>query len=54
MFKSNSSSITFYTCENGIFINDNQQHNGKVYLRHYLEEDNEIYDEKVCVGRIDS
>jgi hypothetical protein len=49
-----SSSFEIIDSEAGIFINDNQQHNGKVYLRHYLEEDNEIYDEKVCVGRIDS
>jgi hypothetical protein len=33
-------------------MNDNKQHNGKVYLRYYFEEDEEIYDEKVCVVTI--
>ena len=38
--------------EAGVFMNDNKQHNGKVYLRYYFEEDEEIYDEKVCVATI--
>ncbi len=33
----------------GVFKNDNKEHNGKVFLRYYFEEDEEIYDEKVCL-----
>lgn len=35
--------------EAGTFSNENKEHNGKIYLRHYLEEDDEIYDESVCI-----
>ena len=33
----------------GVFKNNNKEHNGKVFLRYYFEEDEEIYDEKVCL-----
>ena len=36
----------------GIFTNEDQMHNGKVFLRHYFEEDGEICDEMVCVGSV--
>ena len=39
--------------ESGVFRNNNQEHNGKIFLRYYLEEKDEIYEEKVCVGVID-
>ena len=35
--------------EAGVFMNNKQEHNGKVFLRYYLEEDGEIYEEHVCV-----
>lgn len=35
--------------EAGTFSNQNKEHNGKIYLRYYFEEDGEIYDESVCV-----
>lgn len=47
-----SSSFKIIDSEAGVFMNDNKQHNGKVYLRYYFEEDEEIYDEKVCVVTI--
>ena len=47
-----SSSFEIIDSEAGVFINDNKQHNGKVYLRYYFEESEEIYDEKVCVVTI--
>ena len=39
--------------ESGVFRNNNQGHNGKIFLRYYFEEKDEIYEEKVCVGVID-
>jgi len=47
-----SLSFEIIDSEAGVFMNDNKQHNGKVYLRYYFEEDEEIYDEKVCVATI--
>jgi hypothetical protein len=38
--------------EAGTFSNENQEHNGKIYFRHYFEEDGEIYDESVCVFHV--
>lgn len=38
--------------EAGTFSNENKEHNGKIYLRYYFEEDGEIYEESVCVFRI--
>ena len=48
-----SSSFEIIESEAGVFMNENQEHNGKVFLRYYFEEEGEIYDEKVCVGSID-
>ena len=48
-----SSSFEIIDSTAGVFINDNQEHNGKIFLRHYFEEEGEIYDEKVCVGTLD-
>ena len=33
-----------------VFKNIIQQHNGKVFLRYYFEEENEMFDEVVCVA----
>lgn len=48
-------SLNFEICESeaGVFNNTNQEHNGKVYLRYYFEEDEEIIEEIVCVGTLD-
>lgn len=44
-------SLSFETIESeaGVFINNNQKYNGKIYMRYYFEEEGEIYDEQVCV-----
>ena len=34
-------------------MNENQEYNGKVFLRYYFEDEGEIYDEKACVGSLD-
>jgi len=47
-----SSSFEIIDSTAGVFINKGQILNGKVFLRHYFEEDDEIYDEKVCVGTL--
>lgn len=47
-----SSSFEIIDSTAGVFINEGQILNGKVFLRHYFEEDDEIYDEKVCVGTL--
>ena len=49
-----SLSFEIIDSEAGVFMNTNQQYNGKIFLRYYFEEEDEIYDEKVCVGKIDS
>ena len=36
----------------GVFLNEDQILNGKVFLRHYFEEDEEVCDEKVCIGSL--
>lgn len=48
-------SINFQICDSeaGVFNNTNQEHNGKVYLRYYFEEDEEILEEIICVGTLD-
>jgi len=48
-----SSSFEIIESEAGVFMNEKQEHNGKVFLRYYFEEEGEIYDEKVCVGSVD-
>ncbi len=47
-----SSIFKIIESEGGVFSNENSQYNGNLYLRHYLEEGNEVYDEKVCIGKI--
>ncbi len=47
-----SSIFKIIESEGGVFSNENSQYNGNLYLRHYLEEENEVYDEKVCIGKI--
>ena len=47
-----SSSFEIIDSTAGVFINEGQILNGKVFLRYYFEEDDEIYDEKVCVGTL--
>ena len=44
-------SLTFKVIDSeaGVFMNNKQEHNGKVFLRYYFEEDGEIYEEQVCV-----
>jgi hypothetical protein len=37
----------------GVFTNSNQEHNGKIFLRYYFEDDDEIYEEIVCVGFVE-
>lgn len=44
-----SLNIEIIDSEAGTFSNENKEHNGKIYLRHYFEEDGEIYDESVCI-----
>lgn len=38
--------------EAGTLSNQNNEHNGKIYLQHYFEEDGEIYDQSVFVFSI--
>ncbi|MBL6869927.1 MAG: hypothetical protein ISQ99_07625, partial [Flavobacteriales bacterium] len=45
----NSLSFEIIESEAGVFINNNQKYNGKIYMRYYFEEEGEIYDEQVCV-----
>ena len=47
-----SSSFEIIDSTAGVFINEGQILNGKVFLRHYFEEEDEIYDEKVCIGNL--
>ena len=47
-----SSSFEIIDSTAGVFINKGQILNGKVFLRHYFEEEDEIYDEKVCIGTL--
>lgn len=47
-----SSSFEIIDSTAGVFINEGQILNGKVFLRHYFEEEDEIYDEKVCIGTL--
>jgi len=47
-----SSSFEIIDSTAGVFINKGQILNGKVFLRHYFEEEDEIYDEKVCIGNL--
>ena len=44
-----SSSFKIIDSESGVFMNNKQEHNGKIFLRYYFEEDGEIYEEHVCV-----
>lgn len=46
---SHSLNMRIIDSEAGTFSNQNKEHNGKIYLRYYFEEDGEIYDESVCV-----
>jgi|TARA_B100000959_G_scaffold281367_1_gene345268 hypothetical protein len=48
-----SSSFEIIDSEAGVFMNSNQEHNGKIFLRYYFEEDEEIYEEIVCVCTVD-
>ena len=45
-----SSSFEIIDSEAGVFINDHQKYNGKIYMRYYFEEAGEIYDEQVCIS----
>ena len=49
-----SSSFKIIASEAGVFMNNMQEHNGKIFLRYYFEEDGEIYEELVCVSSINS
>jgi hypothetical protein len=49
-----SSSFKIIDSEAGVFMNNMQEHNGKIFLRYYFEEDEEIYEELVCVSSIKS
>ena len=49
-----SSSFKIIDSEAGVFMNNKQKHNGKIFLRYYFEEDGEIYEELVCVSSINS
>ena len=44
-----SLSFEIIESEAGVFINNNQKYNGKIYMRYYFEEEGGIYDEQVCV-----
>ncbi len=45
-----SSTFEIIDSEAGVFKNIIQQHNVKVFLRYYFEEENEMFDEVVCVA----
>ena len=49
-----SSSFKIIDSEAGVFMNNMQEHNGKIFLRYYFEEDEEIYEELVCVSSINT
>ena len=45
-----SNSFEIIDSNAGIFSNKNQQHNGKLFVRQYFEEDGEIYNEKIFLS----
>ena len=47
-----SSIFEIIDSEAGVFMNNMQEHNSKIFLRFYFEEDGEIYEEIVCVAGI--
>tara|TARA_B100002052_G_C15856991_1_gene588059 strand:+ start:502 stop:975 length:474 start_codon:yes stop_codon:yes gene_type:complete len=48
----NASNFKIIESYEGVFTNEAQEYNGKIFLRYYLEEDGEIYDETICIGSI--